>query len=64
MAELLKTKKRSLRRPTWLAYGIPPNRPEGPKLVKGRETETLDNATAVPKPTPLFSESEMGDFRA
>ena len=38
--------------------------PEGPKLVKGQEPETLDKAAAVSKPMPLFSESEMGDFRS
>jgi hypothetical protein len=28
------------------------------------EPETLDRASAVSEPTPLFSESEMGDFRS
>ena len=32
--------------------------------MKGQEAETLDKAAAVSKPTPLFSESEMGDFRS
>ena len=32
--------------------------------MKGEEAETLDNAAAVSKPMPLFSESEMGDFRS
>jgi hypothetical protein len=36
----------------------------GTRLVKGQETETLDKATAVSKPMPLFSESEMGEFRS
>ena len=44
--------------------GIPPKQPEGPKLVKGQEPETLDRAAAVSEPMPLFSESEMGDFRS
>src|ERR1035437_7985713 len=43
---------------------IPPKQPEGPKLVKGQEPETLDRAAAVSEPMPLFSESEMGDFRS
>ena len=43
---------------------IPPKQPEGPKLVKGQEPETLDRAAAVSEPLPLFSESEMGDFRS
>jgi hypothetical protein len=38
--------------------------PEGPKLVKGQEPETLDKAVAASEPMPLFSESEMGDFRS
>ena len=44
--------------------GIPPKQPDGPKLVKGQEPETLDRAAAVSEPMPLFSESEMGDFRS
>jgi hypothetical protein len=46
------------------SYGTPPTQPEGPKLVKGQEPETLNRAAAVSEPTPLFSESEMGDFRS
>ena len=44
--------------------GNPSKQPEGPKLVKGQEPETLDRAAAVSEPMPLFSESEMGDFRS
>src|ERR1700687_1642788 len=43
---------------------IPPKQPEGPKLVKGQEPETLDRAAAVSEAMPLFSESEVGDFRS
>jgi hypothetical protein len=43
---------------------ISPKLPNGPALVKVQETKTLDNAAAVSKPMPLFSESEMGDFRS
>ena len=32
--------------------------------MKGQELETLDKAGAVSEPMPLFSESEMGDFRS
>jgi hypothetical protein len=46
------------------SYGIPAKQPEGPKLVKGQEPETLDRAATISAPVPLFSESEMGDFRA
>jgi hypothetical protein len=44
--------------------GNSPKQPEGPKLVKGQESETLDKAAAISKPMPLFSEPEMGDFRS
>ena len=44
--------------------GIPPKQPEGPKLVKGQEAETLDREAAVSEPMALFSEPEMGDFRS
>ena len=37
--------------------------PDGPKLVKGQQLETLDK-TAAARPTPLFAESEMGAFRS
>ena len=43
---------------------IPAKQPEGPKLVKGQEPETPDGAATVSEPMPLFSESEMGDFRS
>ncbi len=44
--------------------GNPSKQQEGPKLVKGQEPETLDKAVAASEPMPLFSESEMGDFRS
>jgi hypothetical protein len=37
---------------------------EEPWLVKGKETETLDRSTAALESIPLFSESEMGEFRS
>ena len=36
--------------------------PDGPMLVKGQQLETLDRTAS--KPTPLFSKSELGDFRS
>jgi hypothetical protein len=42
--------------------GIPPKQPEGPKLVKGQEAETLERGAAISKPMALFLEPEMGDF--
>ncbi len=43
---------------------IPQKQPEGPKLVKVQEPETLDKVAAISEPMPLFSESELGDFRS
>src|ERR1700730_16568546 len=63
MAEL-KRKEAELTTADLASYGIPAKQPEGPKLVKGQEPETLDKAAAVSKPMPLFSESEIGDFRS
>ena len=63
MAEL-KTKEGELTRADLASYGIPPKQPDGPKLVKGQEPETLDRAAAVSAPIPLFSESEMTDLRS
>jgi alkanesulfonate monooxygenase SsuD/methylene tetrahydromethanopterin reductase-like flavin-dependent oxidoreductase (luciferase family) len=42
----------------------PPRPPVGPKLVTAQEPETLDRAAAVADPVPLFSESEMEEFRS
>ena len=41
----------------------PQRSPDGLTLVKGQRLETLDKTT-VSKPTPLFSESEVGEFRS
>jgi hypothetical protein len=63
MAEL-KTIEKEVSRAEFASYGIPPKQPDGPKLVKDQEPETLDRAAAGAEPMPLFSESEMGDFRS
>jgi hypothetical protein len=44
--------------------GNPSKQPEGPKLVKGQEPETLGRGAAVSEPMRLFSEPEMGGFRS
>ena len=62
MAEL-KAREGGLTTADLASYGIRPRQLDGPKLVKG-ELETLDRAAAVSEPMPLFSESEMGDFRS
>jgi hypothetical protein len=63
MAEL-KTKNEELTTAELATFGIPSKQPEGPKLVKGQEPETLDKAVAVSQPMPLFTELEMGEFRS
>jgi hypothetical protein len=63
MAEL-KVKEGDLTTAEMASYGIPPKQPEGPKLVKAPEPEALDRAAPISEPMPLFSESEMGDFRS
>jgi hypothetical protein len=63
MAEL-KRKEEELTTAELASYGVEQKQPEGPKLVKGQEPETLDRAAAISAPMPLFSESEMGEFRS
>ncbi len=63
MAEL-KTKEGELTTADLATYGIPPEQAEGPQLVKAPEPVTLDKVAVVSEPMPLFSESEMGDFRS
>jgi hypothetical protein len=43
---------------------IPATQPEKPKLVKGPEPKPPEGAVVFSKPLPLFSETEMGDFRS
>jgi len=38
--------------------------PNGLNLVKGQERETKDPTAIISAPIPLFSESEMGEFRS
>src|SRR5690242_15697496 len=63
MAEL-KRKEEEPATAEFASYGIPPKQPDGPKLVEGPTPETLDRTVVVSEPIPLFSESEMGDFRS
>ncbi len=63
MAEL-QTKEGELTAAELKTYGIEPKQPDGPKLVKGQDQETLDRGAAVSEPMPLFSESEIREFRS
>jgi hypothetical protein len=58
----LKAKTNELTAADLASYGITPKQPDRPKLVKGQEPRTLDRAAEVS--APLFSESELGDFRS
>jgi hypothetical protein len=60
----LKTKEGELTTADLASHGSAPKQPNGPKLVKGQEPEVLNSAAAVSEPMPLFSESEMEDFRS
>ena len=65
MAELKrKEKEQELTTAEPASYGIAQKPPDGPKLVKGQEAETVDRGAAVSQPMALFSETEMGDFRS
>jgi hypothetical protein len=64
MAELLKTKEAELTTADLASYGVAQKQPDGPKLVKVQEPGTLHKVAEVSEPMPLFSESEMGDFRS
>jgi len=63
MAELMTTEVQLSQAET-TGYDILREQPDGPKLVKGQKPETPDKAAAVAEPVPLFSESEMKDFRS
>ena len=63
MAEL-KRKEGELSTADLANSGGAQEQPDGPKLVKGQEPKTLDRAAAVSEPMPLFSASEMADFRS
>ena len=47
-----------------LAKNGSPKQVEGPRLVKGNESEALDRAAAALESIALFSELEMGEFRS
>ena len=61
MAELKTKEEEELTTAERANYGVAQKQPEGPKLVKGQEPETLADVSG---PMPLFSKSEMGDFRS
>jgi hypothetical protein len=62
MGELM-TKEEELAKAETASHDIPREQPDGPKLVKGQKAEAPDKAAAIAEPVPLFSESEMKDFR-
>jgi hypothetical protein len=63
MAEL-KIRDGDFTMPDLASYGVAQKQPGGPQMVKGQEPKTLERAAAVSEPMPLFSESEMANFRS
>src|ERR1039458_6029124 len=63
MAEL-KIEERELTTADLASFGVAHEQPDEPRLLKGTGSETPPKAAAVAAPLPLFSESEMGDFRS
>ena len=63
MAEL-KAREGELTTAELETFGVLQKQPEGPTLVKAPEPAVLEKAATVSEAMPLFSESEMGDFRS
>ena len=63
MAEL-KTKEAEINTAELASHGMAQIQPDGPKLEKVLGRETLDKAVDVSSSMPLFSETEMKDFRS
>jgi hypothetical protein len=63
MAEL-KSKEEELTTAEMASNGGVEERLDRPKMVRSQEPETLDRTVAVSVPMPLFSESEMEEFRS
>jgi hypothetical protein len=60
----VKTKAVELTPAQLASYGIRPEQPEKPQLVKSQERESLNDGPAVSEPMPLLSEPEMEGFRS
>jgi hypothetical protein len=60
----LKTEELELTTADLASHGTAQKQPNEPKRVKGQEPVTLNEAAVVSEPMPLFSESEMEDFRS
>jgi len=60
----LKTEELELTTADLASHSIAQKQPNEPKLVKRQASETLNAAAAVSEPMPLFTESEMEDFRS
>jgi hypothetical protein len=60
----LKTEELELTTADLASHGIAQKQPNEPKLVKRQAPETPNAAAAVSEPMPLFTESEMEDFRS
>ncbi len=63
MPELMK-REEELAKAETASHDVPLEQHDGPKLVKGQKLEAPDKAAVVSEPVPLFSDSEMKDFRS
>ena len=60
----LKAKGERLTEADLASFGISPKRPDGSEVMQVQKPETLNCATAVLEPMPLFSELDMTDLRS
>ena len=60
----LKAKGERLTEADLASFGISPKQPDGSEVMQVQKPETLNCATAVLEPMPLFSELDMTDLRS
>ncbi len=60
----LKAKGERLTEAELASFGISPKQPDGSEVMQVQKPETLNCATAVLEPMPLFSELDMTDLRS
>jgi hypothetical protein len=65
MTELLKVREGDFTAGNAASYGVGAQKqPDGPQVMKAQAPETPHGEAAVSGPMPLFSVSEMADFRS
>jgi hypothetical protein len=63
MAELM-TREEELAKAETASHDVPREQAVGRKLLEDQGPTTIERAAAVSEPVPLFSESEIKDFRS